>query len=134
MELVQIRLVVEDFGACFRFYRDVLGLLPQVDDEAGPYGKLSLPGDGAAIALQSREHLALSAPWLRARTDAAGSDSALLVLKVDDLDAVVAGLRARGAELLAEPETQWERLRVAYLRDPEGNLVEFQQWLVAREG
>lgn len=132
MELVQVRLLVEDFGACFRFYRDVLGLKPQVDDETGPYGKLSLPGGGAAVALQQRAHLAQDAPWLRGR--AADGDRALLVLKVDELDAVVAELRSRGARFEAEPQTQWERLRVAYLRDPEGNLVEFQQWLAPRDG
>jgi lactoylglutathione lyase len=131
MELVQVRLIVEDFGVCFRFYRDVLGLVPQVDDDAGPYGKLTPSGGGrAAIALQSRKHLEQSAPWLRGP---AGGDSALVVLKVDDLDAVVAGVRERGGELLAEPQTQWERLRVAHLRDPEGNVVELQQWLVPRE-
>ncbi|MFE4603763.1 VOC family protein, partial [Kitasatospora indigofera] len=41
MELTQVRLLVDDFGSCFRFYRDVLGLTPQQDDESGPYGKLS---------------------------------------------------------------------------------------------
>jgi lactoylglutathione lyase len=132
MELVQVRLVVEDFGGCFRFYRDVLGFEPQVDDEAGPYGKFTLPGGTAAVALQQRAHLADSAPWLRGR--ATDADAALLVLKVDDLDAVAAGLRSRGARFEAEPETQWERLRVAYLRDPEGNVIEFQQWLAPRQG
>jgi catechol 2,3-dioxygenase-like lactoylglutathione lyase family enzyme len=131
MELVQIRLVVQDFGACFRFYRDVLGLKPQVDDDAGPYGKLSLPEGGAAIALQAREHLAQDAPWLRGPGT---GDRALIVLKVDDLDAVGAQLHSRGARWETEPQTQWERLRVAYLRDPEGNLVEFQQWLAPRAG
>jgi catechol-2,3-dioxygenase len=33
MELTQVRLIVSDFPACFRFYRDVLGLKPQFDDE-----------------------------------------------------------------------------------------------------
>ena len=56
MELVQVRLVVNDFGAVFRFDRDVLGFKPQVDDERGPYGKLSPPLGNAAIALQSRAH------------------------------------------------------------------------------
>ena len=26
------------------------------------------------------------------------------------------------------------RIRVAYLRDPEGNLLELQQWLATRDG
>jgi len=131
MELVQVRLVVEDFGASFRFYRDVLGFTPQVDDEAGPYGKLTPPGGGAAIALQARADLERSVPLVRGRS---AEDAALIVLKVDDLDAVAAELGARGAKWASEPQTQWERLRVAYLRDPEGNLLEFQQWLVTREG
>jgi lactoylglutathione lyase len=38
---------------------------------------------------------------------------------------------ARGATLIAEPAVMWERLRVAYLRDPEGNLIELQEWLVS---
>jgi lactoylglutathione lyase len=32
MELVQVRLIVSDFPRMFRFYRDVLGFTPQVDD------------------------------------------------------------------------------------------------------
>ncbi|QMU75511.1 VOC family protein [Streptacidiphilus sp. PB12-B1b] len=132
MELVQVRLVVRDFGECFRFYRDVLGLTPQTDDEAGPYGKFTLPGGTAAVALQQRAHLARDAPWLRGRATG-GGDAALLVLKVDDLDAITAELRSRGAPLEAGPEDRWERLRVAYLRDPEGNLIELQQWTAPRQ-
>ncbi len=43
-----------------------------------------------------------------------------------------AGVRARGANVVGEPREAWGRLRVAYLRDPEGNLIELQQWLVTR--
>jgi lactoylglutathione lyase len=125
MELVQVRLIVEDFAAMFRFYRDVLGFKPQVDDERGPYGKLSPPSGNAAIALQSRAHLKETLPAL---VDGV-ADRAVVVLKVDDLDATVAALRSRGARLLAEPSTQWGRLKVAHLRDPEQNLLELQQWL-----
>ena len=127
MELVQIRLLVDDFPRLFRFYRDVLGLKPQMDDERGPYGKLSLPSGNAAIALQSRQHFKETLPSLRD----GDADTALIVLKVDDLDVTAAALRARGAALLAEPSVQWGRLRVAHLRDPEQNLIELQQWLAA---
>ena len=124
-----MRLVVRDFGVMFRFYRDVLGLKSQVDDERGPYGKLSPPSGSAAIALQSRQHLQETLPALAA--DAAGiTDRALIALKVDDVDATLAVLRARGAQPLSEPVVQWGRLKVAYLRDPEQNLIELQQWLL----
>ena len=125
MELVQVRLLADDFGSMFRFYRDVLGLKPQVDDDRGPYGKLSPPSGNAAIALQSRAHLRESLPTLTA----GAPDKALIALKVDDVDATLAKLRERGVVPLSEPTVQWGRMKVAYLRDPEQNLIELQQWL-----
>jgi predicted enzyme related to lactoylglutathione lyase len=130
MELVQVRLLVDDFPVMFRFYRDVLGFKPQVDDERGPYGKLSLPAGNAAIALQSRAHFKQTLPALGEGT----GDKALIALKVDDLSATVAALQARGAALIAEPSIQWGRLKIAHLRDPEQNLLELQQWLAAPSG
>ena len=128
MELTQVRLIVSDFAGCFRFYRDVLGLKPQFDDDSGPYAKFSPDEGAAAIALHDRTDLVRSVPAL---ADVAG-DRALVVLKVDDVDAYAAEIAARGAVLLGEPTEMWGRLRVAYLRDPEGNLIELQQWLVSR--
>jgi lactoylglutathione lyase len=129
MELAQIRLVVDDFVACFRFYRDVIGLTPQVDDERGPYAKLSADEGSCAVALQARSHLQTSVPELRTTT--AAVDNVLIAFKVADLDACVARLAARGGHLVQEPTTAWGRMRVAYLRDPEGRLIELQQWLVS---
>jgi lactoylglutathione lyase len=126
VELTQVRLMVSDFPASFRFYRDVLGLKPQVDDDSGPYAKFSPDEGSAAIALHDRA--ALDVPGLAA----AAGDRALVVLKVDDVDAYAATLASRSVTLLAEPAVMWERLRVAHLRDPEGNLIELQQWLVTR--
>jgi catechol 2,3-dioxygenase-like lactoylglutathione lyase family enzyme len=128
MELTQVRLIVSDFAACFRFYRDVLGLKPQFDDDRGPYAKFSPDEGTAGIALHSRADLARSVPAL---AEAAG-DRALVVLKIADVDGYAAEITARGATLIGEPTVMWERLRVAYLRDPEGNLIELQQWLAPR--
>jgi predicted enzyme related to lactoylglutathione lyase len=125
MELSQVRLIVSDFPGCFRFYRDVLGLTPQFDDDSGPYAKFSPPGGTAGIALHDRADLERSLPGLTAT----GGDRALVVLHVADVDAYAAEIAGRGAALLGEPSVMWERLRVAYLRDPEGNLIELQQWL-----
>ncbi|GLY91283.1 VOC family protein [Actinoallomurus iriomotensis] len=128
MELTQVRLIVSDFKASFRFYRDVLGLKPQFDDDSGPYAKFSPDEGSAGIALHDRASLTEAVPGLAA----AAGDRALVVLKVDDVDQYAASLAERGVTLLAEPSVMWERLRVAYLRDPEGNLIELQQWLAGR--
>jgi hypothetical protein len=40
---------------------------------------------------------------------------------VEDIDAVVAGLRARGAELVGQLERYEDSYRLCYVRGPEGN-------------
>jgi catechol 2,3-dioxygenase-like lactoylglutathione lyase family enzyme len=46
---------------------------------------------------------------------------------VDDIDAAVAGLRARGAELVGEVEDYEDVYRLCYVRGPEGIIVELAQ-------
>jgi catechol 2,3-dioxygenase-like lactoylglutathione lyase family enzyme len=46
---------------------------------------------------------------------------------VEDIDAVVAGLRARGAELVGELERYEDRFRLCYVRGPEGIIVELAE-------
>jgi catechol 2,3-dioxygenase-like lactoylglutathione lyase family enzyme len=50
-----------------------------------------------------------------------------LTFTVDDIDAVVAGLRARGAELVGELENYEDRYRLCYVRGPEGIIVELAE-------
>jgi catechol 2,3-dioxygenase-like lactoylglutathione lyase family enzyme len=46
---------------------------------------------------------------------------------VDDIDAVVAGLRARGAELVGEVERYEDSYLLCYVRGPEGIIVELAE-------
>ncbi|MGH9377412.1 MAG: VOC family protein [Terriglobia bacterium] len=46
---------------------------------------------------------------------------------VEDIDAVVAGLRARGAELVGELECYEDMYRLCYVRGPEGIIVELAE-------
>ena len=46
---------------------------------------------------------------------------------VDDIDAVVASLRARGAELVGEVERYEDSYRLCYIRGPEGIIVELAE-------
>jgi catechol 2,3-dioxygenase-like lactoylglutathione lyase family enzyme len=46
---------------------------------------------------------------------------------VDDIDAVVAGLQARGAELVGEVERYEDSYRLCYVRGPEGIIVELAE-------
>jgi catechol 2,3-dioxygenase-like lactoylglutathione lyase family enzyme len=46
---------------------------------------------------------------------------------VEDIDAVVTGLRARGAELVGELERYQDSYRLCYVRGPEGIIVELAE-------
>jgi lactoylglutathione lyase len=118
VKLSQVRLLVDDFGESFRFYRDALGLETSFGEDDGPYASFRA-GEGA-IAIFERcgqaEVVGLRLP----------GDGAVVVLEVDDTDAEVERLREH---VVAGPvdRPDWGG-RVAYLRDPDGHLVElFQQ-------
>ncbi len=48
---------------------------------------------------------------------------------VEDIDAVLAGLRARGAELVGELERYKDSYRLCYVRGPEGIILELAEQL-----
>ncbi|HEY4427028.1 MAG TPA: VOC family protein [Solirubrobacteraceae bacterium] len=50
-----------------------------------------------------------------------------VTFEVDDVDAAVAGVRARGGELVGEVESYQDVYRVCYVRGPEGIIVELAQ-------
>jgi catechol 2,3-dioxygenase-like lactoylglutathione lyase family enzyme len=50
-----------------------------------------------------------------------------LAFAVDDIDAVVAGLRARGTELVGEVERYKDIYRLCYVRGPDGIIVELAE-------
>ncbi|WP_405947940.1 VOC family protein [Streptomyces prunicolor] len=127
MELAQVRLLVTDFAACYRFYAEVLGLKPQSGAVEGPYEKFSPSLGSAGIALQDR---AMMAQVLGELGDLATGHRSLVVLRVDDLDGYCEQITARGAELVHGPAPMTDRMRVAHLKDPEGNVVELQEWLL----
>jgi predicted enzyme related to lactoylglutathione lyase len=129
VELAQVRLLVTDFAACYHFYADVLGLKPQSGATEGPYEKFSPHTGSAGIALQDR---AMMAEILDELGDTVNGHRSLVVLRVDDLDAYCAQITARGATVLHGPAPMTDRMRVAHLKDPEGNLVELQEWLLLR--
>ncbi len=50
-----------------------------------------------------------------------------IAFRVEDLDAVVAGLRAHGAELVGELENYRDIYRLCYVRGPQGIIVELAE-------
>jgi catechol 2,3-dioxygenase-like lactoylglutathione lyase family enzyme len=52
-----------------------------------------------------------------------------IMFAVDDIDAVVAGLRARGSELVGEVVQYEDSYRLCYVRGPEGIIVALAEQL-----
>ncbi|BCK57527.1 VOC family protein [Nocardia wallacei] len=130
MHLTQIRLLVTDFDRCLEFYRDVIGLKPQLERPEPPYAAFE-PDLGSSLSLHDRKDLDAA---LGGILRPGSPDSALISLRVDDLGGYLTELGARGAEIAAGPVEFGGRVRCAYLRDLEGNLIEIQQWLTTRSG
>lgn len=127
MELTHTRLLVNDPEACRRFYSEILGLGDPVVQVEGIYYEFVV-GPGR-LGLYKRELMQDVAGVVPAPTAAAqaarNGDQAVLTFQVIDVDAAYAEIKARGAAFVTEPHNQdaWV-LRVAHLRDPEGNLIE----------
>jgi lactoylglutathione lyase len=132
VELAQVRLLVSDFSACYHFYADILGLKPQSGSVEGPYEKFSPATGSAGIALQDRSMMARIGGELGELEESATGHRSLVVLRVDDLDATCARIVERGGVIAQGPAPMTDRMRVAHLKDPEGNLVELQEWLLLR--
>jgi catechol 2,3-dioxygenase-like lactoylglutathione lyase family enzyme len=120
----QVRMLVDDFGEAFRFYRDELGLEQGFGAEDDPPYASFAAGDGAVAIFERSgqgETVELREP----------ADATLLVLEVDDVNAQVARL---GYRVVAQPveRSDWGG-RVAYVRDPSGNLIELFQTIPMAE-
>jgi predicted enzyme related to lactoylglutathione lyase len=119
------RLLVGDFERTFRFYREVVGLpTAYPPDAGGPYAEFELGGD-KYLGLFDRT-LMLEAVGRPADSERTSDDHALLCISVEDVDDEARRLQALGVELAESPANHepWG-MRTVYVRDPEGNLVEF---------
>jgi lactoylglutathione lyase len=124
--LTSTRLLVIDFAACFRFYRDALGFRPVVGSEHD--GRADFDTGGSGLSLFDR-HEMCEALGTSPRPGAdLAPDPVCLVLAVADVDAAWAHLEGLGARVAAGPTDRPEwNLRTAHVRDPDGNLIELNQ-------
>lgn len=118
--LTHTRLLVEDVEACKVFYETMLGFGKPEVEVPGIYYEFVL--GPARLGLYKRELMQDVAGVAQA---APSGDKAVLTFQVEDVDAIHAEWRQRGVQFVTAPHNQeaWV-LRVAHLRDPEGNLIE----------
>lgn len=111
-ELVEIALFTDDVESAKAFYGRLLGTAPV---EEWPGGAIYAAG-GAKLLVHERGGAPEGGP----------PNEDHFALGVTDVDAAAAGLQAAGLTFLVEPrDFPWGRS--AYLRDPDGRLVELSQ-------
>jgi predicted enzyme related to lactoylglutathione lyase len=118
-----VRLLVTEYAACFRFYRDVMNFNVSVGDEQSGYAELQT--GNVKIALFERQAMAQAIDNTDLPLTAECQDRFALIFAVPNVDEMYAQLKARGAHMVQEPvdRPDWD-IRTAHLRDPNGNLIE----------
>jgi len=116
-------LVVVDLDRAVRFYADALGL--PLDHRSGPYAQFAT--GATRVALYEREAMAATLGVDALRPPAPDAPGFELGFKVDDVDAAYEELVAAGAEPATPPRDRPWGQRTAYVRDPDGHLIELAQ-------
>lgn len=123
MKLSHVRLLVDNYRECFRFYRDVMGFEVTWGKEDEDYADFN--AGTTTIALFTRKFMsdALGTTGKPNHVDA--QDRMALIFGVASVDETYARLKAQSVEFLTLPtdRADWG-IRLAHFRDPDGNLIE----------
>jgi lactoylglutathione lyase len=122
MKFINVRLLVGDFPAAFKFWRDVMSLPMSFGDEAIGYAYFDMGNGG--LELFSRDGFAAALGEATPAPAPLGRQT-VIVFRVDDVDATYADLVERGAKPVAGPQDRpaWQA-RTAHVGDPDGHLIE----------
>jgi lactoylglutathione lyase len=112
---IAVLLAVRSVAQHRRFYRDVLGFAEQ-SWSGGPSFRL-----GESLILLAEDPAATVDPVRQAR------GWRYITLQVADIDAVHAGLRAKGVREGLAPVTLGEVARISMILDPDGNWIELSR-------
>ena len=118
-----IVLVVADLDVALQFYVGTLGLA--LDHRSGPYAQLAT--GATRLALYERGAMASTLGVAHLNPPAPDAPGFELGFKVPDCDAAFAELVERGAHAVIAPTDRDWGQRTAYLRDPDGHLVELAE-------
>ena len=133
LKYTHTRLLVRDFAACFRFYKDVLGLTPAFRTAEDIYAEFDT--GTAILALYRRDLMAGVVGTDGLPAEATMQDRVALTFDAANVDETYLELSERGVQFLAAPadKPEW-MIRVAHFRDPDGNLLEINSPLKTDQG
>ena len=116
MNLVSMRLITDDIKRLVGFYEQAIGLSPKWYTE--DYAELATPSCTLAIGSKATMDL-----FGAGAARAADNHSAILELRVDDVDKEYEKLENVVGDFVQRPTTQPWGNRSLLFRDPDGNLI-----------
>ncbi|HEY7165124.1 MAG TPA: VOC family protein [Candidatus Binatia bacterium] len=121
-------LIVSDLDRSLEFYTGILGL--KLGHRSGEYAQLNTGRTRVALytrsAMEKTLRISLEAP-------AANAPGFELGFKVADVDSAYKQVIASGAEAAIAPTDRFWGQRTAYVRDPDGYLIELAQDLCGNQ-
>ena len=118
-------LVRKNYGECYDFYTEKIGLVAVWGDREGPYTSFAISSDAPpCFAIFSGDAM----PMFQGYTQPISHtqpDTVVAVIPTLDLDGDYQRLQKAGVPFLGKPQyiEEWG-MRCTYFRDPEGNLFE----------
>lgn len=118
-----IRILTNDFPACFKFYSQVLQMPIRYGDETQGYAEFK--SDCLHVAIFDRKSMAQVLGKSHLPDHCQVQDKEIIVLRVDDVDQTYTLLKHKGVAFVTPPQDRLEwGCRTAHFNDPAGTLFE----------
>ncbi|MCH8035366.1 MAG: VOC family protein [Bacteroidetes bacterium] len=116
--------MVNDFEKSFSFYNETLGLKCTGGDKDAVYASFDI-GLPSGLAIFKTELMTEAIGNQKTEKKTVSNDKFAIIIEVDNVNETFDQLKAKSIEFITEPKDMkaWE-IRVAHMRDPEGNLIE----------
>lgn len=118
-KLFAVCLLVKDFEKSLNFYKDILGL--KLKSQEGKFANFELEGTELAIFQKDEATVMFPGKYM---TRGGG---VVLGFQVENLEKVCQDLKDRGVEIFEGPKTTPWGQKVAYFKDPDGNIWEISE-------
>lgn len=123
MKLNNIRLLVKDFNTCFDFYKNLLGLEASAGKRGDSYASFNI-GLQSGLSIFKSDLMAPVVGNADKELPVDARDKFVIIIEVNNVDALYHELSDRVEFLNPPSDVPAMGLRIAHLRDPEGNLLE----------
>jgi len=125
MKFSNVRLLVQDYKKCFKFYTEKLGLEPVWGDKNGPYASFKVAEGIEGFALFVSDFMAPAVGNAKKSQPTDCREKSMISFEVKNVDETYQILMEKGIDFINQPTDMpdWG-MRVVHFRDPEENLIE----------